>query len=340
MIDLIREYTQAFGPSGLEDEIRELIRERVEALADEVWVDRLGNLIALKKATQEHQGERPLRIMMAAHMDEIGLIVTHVDDKGFLRVSNIGGVSPHVALGQRVMFANGTVGVLGAEKLDSIKDLKLDKMYVDIGARSREGAEEVVNIGDSAVFYHVFQKLRGRVVAKALDDRIACVILTRVLQELQETPHDLYFVFTAQEEDGAWAARTAAYAIDPDLGIACDVTGTGDTPEARRMAVELGGGTAIKVRDRSAIVHPRVRELLRETAEDLGIKYQLEVLEYGGTDAAMIQVARGGVPSGCISVPCRYVHTPSEVVDLDDVQASVDLFMGVLGRHIEGGSLA
>jgi endoglucanase len=273
--------------------------------------------------------------MLAAHMDEIGLIVTHIDDEGFLRISQIGGVTPHIALAQRVLFANGTVGVVGAEPVKDLKELKLDKLYVDIGAGSKEEAKKRVSIGDSAVFYHQVQELNGRVVSKALDDRIGCVILTRVLETLEDTPHDVYFVFTAQEEDGAWAARTAAYSIDPDLGIACDVTGTGDTPEARKMAVKLGGGAAIKVRDRSAIVHPRVRALLQETAEELGIAHQFEVLEYGETDAGVIQTTRAGVPSGCISVPCRYVHTPSEVVDLENVQACIELFRGVLARPID-----
>ncbi len=334
MLELIREYVETYGPSGREDKIREVIRQHVEPYVDEVRVDRLGNLIALKRATDKPAGERPLRVMLAAHMDEIGLIVTHIEKEGFLRVAQIGGVFPNVALGQRVVFENGITGVIGADKVDDPKELKLNKLYIDIGAANGDEAEERVRVGDSAVFLQPMSTMGKRVTAKALDDRVGCVILTRVAQQLSSTPHDVYYVFSAQEEDGAWAARTAAFALEPDLGIACDVTDTGDTPEAPKMAVKLGAGAAIKVKDSSAIMHPAVKDLLADTAEELGIPYQFEVLERGGTDAALIQVSREGVPSGCISIPTRYIHSPSEVVDLGDVQACIDLFTGVLGRPI------
>ncbi len=331
MKELIKKLTETYGPSGHEERIREVIRAEIEGLADEVRVDALGNLIALKRG--KGQG---IKVMLAAHMDEIGIIVTHVDEKGFLRFAPVGGVRPLTLLGGRAVFADGTVGTFGMEKREPEEAKKIptfDKLYLDVGARDKESVP--VKVGDVACFQRPFVAQGDRLIAKAFDDRIGCAVLIQVMRDLKETPHDVYFVFSVQEEVGLRGATTSTYGIQPDLGISVDVTRTGDTPEAHPMAVSLGAGPAIKVKDGRMLAHPAVKDLLVRTAEELGIPYQLEVLERGTTDAAAIQISREGVPAGCLSIPCRYVHTPSEMVDYNDVANAVKLLVAVLSRPIE-----
>lgn len=261
--------------------------------------------------------------MLAAHMDEIGVMVTHVDEKGFLRFAPIGGVNPLTCIGGRVQFEDGTLGVIGVEakREDRSRVPRLDQLYIDVGATGREDCP--VRVGDAAVFVRPFAVQGRRLVAKAMDDRIGCAVLIETLRRLGEIPNEVHFVFSVQEETTLSGARTAAYGIEPDLAIAVDVTTTGDTPEARPMAVELGKGPAVKVQDSGMIAHPLVRDLLVRAAEAAGVAYQMEVLERGTTDAAAMQLVRAGVPSGCLSIPCRYVHTPSEMVDEGDVEGAV-----------------
>jgi len=331
--ELIKKLVETYGPSGREEQIREVLKAEIEGLADEVRVDTMGNLIALKRGSGEG-----LKVMLAAHMDEIGIIVTHVDDKGFLRFAPVGGVRPLGLLGGRVVFANGTVGTIGLEKRepeDENKIPNLDKLYLDVGAKDRESVP--VGVGDIACFQRPLADRGDRLMAKGFDDRIGCAVLIQVMRDLEAWPHDVYFVFSVQEEVGLRGAVTSAYGIQPDLGISVDVTGTGDTPEARTMAVSLGEGPAVKVKDGGMLAHPAVKNLLVETAEGLGIPYQLEVLERGTTDAMAIQVSREGVPAGCLSIPCRYVHTPSEMVDHHDVLNAVKLLVAVLSKPIDLG---
>jgi endoglucanase len=234
-----------------------------------------------------------------------------------------------------VVFTDGTRGTIGVEKLDKISEMKMSKLYIDIGASSEDEAREKVNIGDSAVYAPNFNDNGDRITSSYFDDRIGCYTLIDTIKKLSETSHEVYFVFTAQEEVGARGAKTAAFQIEPDIGIAVDVTGTGDTPEAHTMDVSLGNGTAIKVKDKGSITHPWVKKMLTSTAEEHSINYQLEVLEYGGTDAMTIHTTKGGIPSGTVSIPCRYIHTPGETVDLNDVKASVDLLTKLLENNID-----
>jgi putative aminopeptidase FrvX len=327
---LIEELTNAYGPSGSETEIRELIRSRVEPLADEVRVDALGNLIAVKRGTGDGR-----RVMLAAHMDEIGLVVSYVDEGGFLRVQPIGGVDPSTLVGGRVRFEDGTIGVISPEqRAEYRKSPDHNKLYVDIGARNREEAED--RLGQAVGFVRPFEDWQDRLVAKSMDDRIGCAVLVEVLRQLEGSPHEVIFAFTTQEEVGLRGARTSAYGIAPEIGIAIDVTLAADTPEARpKMAMQLGAGPCIKVMDSASLSHPGVKALLIEAAEAEEIPYQLEVLAAGGTDAAAIQLSRSGVAAGTVSIACRYVHTPSEMVDYADVQNAVRLLLAVLGRPME-----
>jgi putative aminopeptidase FrvX len=327
--DLIKKLTEAYGPSGREEQIREIIRVEVESLADEIRVDTMGNLIALKKGTG--QGKK---VMLAAHMDEIGLIISHVDEKGFLRAQRVGGVDPITLTGGRVQFSDGTIGVISPEKRPEFsKDPDLAKLYIDIGATSK--AEAADRLGQVVGFVRPFTDMGNRVVAKAMDDRIGCAVLVETMRRLGNSPHDLHFVFTVQEEVGLRGAQTGAYGVEPDVGIAVDVTVAADTPEAYKMAMKLGHGPCIKVKDGRMLSHPGLKDLLIDTAEANDIPYQLEVLAWGSTDAAAIQLSRGGVAAGCVSIACRYVHTPSEMVDVDDVENAVKLLLAVLEGPIE-----
>ncbi|MGB9840905.1 M42 family metallopeptidase [Thermovenabulum sp.] len=323
MKDLVKILTESYGPSGNEEKIRNVIKELVEPYADEIKIDAMGNLIIRKRGPGK-------KLMFAAHMDEIGLIVTNIDEKGFIRFSNIGGVSPHGLLGERVIFENGTVGIIGVEKLEDIKELKMKRLYIDIGASSKEEAMEKVNIGDMATYYRECTFLGKNISAKSLDDRAGCAVLIKVLKEVKNPKYDLYFVFTTQEEVGTRGARTSAYAIEPDLAIAVDVTLCGDTPEGEKIAVELGKGPAVKIKDMSVLSHPEVKQLLIDTAEKNKIPYQKEVLDLGGTDAGAIHLTKEGVPSGGIAIPTRYVHTPSEMVNLDDLENTVKLIIALI----------
>ncbi len=330
MKTLIQTLTQTPGPSGYEAQIRSVIRAEIETAVDEIRVDALGNLIARKGA----KSDNGLRIMLAAHIDEIGVIATHIDENGFIRFTNIGGVFARYAPGGRVRFLDGAVGVIGLERIDdAYKVPPLDKMFIDVGATSR--ADCPVKVGDVAAFERPFSDLGKRLVSKAMDDRVSVAVMIAALRQLENSPHELHFVFSVQEEVGLRGATTAAYGIDPDLGLAIDVTRTGDTPKGLTMAVALGKGPAVKVKDAGMLADPRVVDWMARTAEKAKIPYQLEILEQGGTDARAIQLNRAGVPAGCLSIPCRYIHSPSEMVDLEDVENAVRLLVELLKKPVE-----
>ncbi|NLX43870.1 MAG: M42 family metallopeptidase, partial [Chloroflexi bacterium] len=288
MKDMIKRLVEAYGPSGNEQGIAESIRNLVGPLVDEVRTDTLGNVIALKRGTGEG-----VPIMIAAHMDEIGVMVTWVDAQGFLRFTPIGGVSPVTLVGARVRFANGTLGVIGWERWmrpdAGTRRPELDELYIDVGATSKENCP--VGIGDAAGFVRPMEDLGDRLVAKSMDNRIACAIAIEALKDLKSSPNDLYVVFTSQEEVGTRGAVVAAYGIEPAVGLAVDVTGVGDTPKARPMAVSLGQGPAIKIMDPGLLAHPGVVRWMIATAENAGIPYQREVLQGGSTDARAIQLS-------------------------------------------------
>lgn len=335
MKDLIWKLVNAFGPTGFEDEVRALIRAELSGLADEISVSPLGSLIAVKKGAG--QGKK---VMLVAHMDEIGLMVTHIDQRGYARVAPLGGVFPLYAVGQRVRFADGRAGVLNADRRDdATKAPTLDQLYIDLGAKDKKSCP--VHVGDVAAFQQQPVEAGERLIAKSLDDRLGCAMLIETLRRLTlkgaraaSTPHDVYCVFSVQEETTSVGARTAAYRIEPDVAIVVDVTSTGDTPKALPMAVELGKGPAIKVRDAGAIADPRVKRWMAQRAKEAKIPYQLEILRDGSTDADVIQASRDGVPSGGVLAPCRHVHSPSEMVDMTDVENGVKLLVELMKKPI------
>ena len=332
MKKLIQKLTETISPSGYESIIRAVIRAEVEPYADEIQVDALGNLIVLKKATQP--SKNPRKIMIAAHMDEIGIIATHIDAQGFVRFTSVGGVFPRNLPAGRVRFLNGTHGVIGYEPVEKALDAQsIDKCFIDVGASSDKN--HPVKIGDMAGFDRNFMDLGDRLVAKSMDDRIGCAVAIEALKAIKSTPHELYFVFTTQEEVGTRGAETSAYQIDPDLGFSIDVTLWGDTPSQKGLAVDLGKGPAIKIKDAGMLSDPRIVHWMVSSAEKTHIPYQREVLLGGSTDARAMQLVRGGVPVGCISIPCRYVHSPSEMVDLRDVKNAVKLIEVMLSNPVD-----
>ncbi len=333
MKDLIKKLTEAWGPSGYEHHIRKLIEEEVADLVDDMFVDPLGNLIC-------RVGQGGAKIMVAAHMDEIGVMANYREPKsGYLRFANIGGLIHSTLHGNRVRFEDGTIGVVAVQ--DAFGESRrnspnLDGFYIDVDPAD---GDFTVQPGSPAGFWRETEVRGNRVVAKSLDDRIGCVVGIEAMRALREhggnIPNEIYFAFTVQEEVGLRGARTAANSIAPDIGIALDVTGSGDEIKNSKMVVKLGGGAAIKLHDSGLIVPPAIRDWMVSRAEANDIPYQLELLTGGTTDAAAIQIAHAGVPSGCISVPCRFIHTTSETVDLGDVQACVDLLAGLLANPAE-----
>lgn len=319
-MELLKKLTQISSPSGNEKAICDFIENEIKGYVDEIYRDNLGNLIAHKK------GSGP-RVMFDAHTDEIGIIAMFIEDNGYIRFTNLGGVSPYNALYQRVRFINGVEGVVSVDSSrdDIMKSLKISDLYIDIGAKSKEEAESKISIGDAAAFVGEFIDLGDRVVSKAQDDRVGCFCLISAIKEIKSHKNDLYFVFAASEELGLRGAKAASHAINPEYAVALDVTSTGDALGKRKMAVRLGGGAAIKVKDNSILCHPYIKSLMVKTCEENKIPYQMEILEIGGTDAGAIHLSGGGVATGAISIPTRYIHSPSEMVDKNDVENVIKL---------------
>lgn len=329
MQELIKKLVDTNGPSGFEEQVRLVIEDAVADFSDETSIDALGNLIVRFKGDG-----RGLKIMIAAHMDEIGVMVTHITEEGFLRFTNIGGFRPNALLGTRVQFSNGIVGVISTEKaVPATKILPLDRHYIDVGASAQDNCS--VEVGMAGAFVGSFWQQKTRLIGKSMDDRIGCAVLIETMRHLDGSPHDLFFVFSTQEEVGTRGAQTVANTIQPDIGLAVDVTWTGDTPNGHDFAVRLADGPAIKVKDSGMIAHVGLVRHMRSIAEKEEIPYQLEVIEGGTTDARSIQIAGGGCAAGCISIPCRYVHTRSEVVDINDVENGIKLLSALLSNPID-----
>lgn len=323
---LLKRLVEADAPSGREAAVSGIIIEEAERLGFETRRDALGSVIA-------HRPGGGKRLLLDAHMDEIGVIASFIDDKGFIRFGAVGGLYTKELPGRRVRFANGAVGVIGSEEKAFGEKPEISKLYIDIGAPNRAAAQRLVNVGDMAVFDGGFYRRGDTVISKALDDRAGCYVLLKVMEELGESDNDLYFVFSVQEEVGLRGAKTAAFGIMPDYAIALDVTDTGDTPEAPVMAVKLGGGAAVKVMDRSVMCDIRVTAALRKLAEANGIPCQSEIMTDGGTDAGAIALTGGGVRAGGISIPARCIHSPSEMVSRKDLRACIDLAKAACGYN-------
>ena len=323
---LLQELCEASGIPGQEERIRAIVRRELEPLVDEIQVDALGNLTAVRR------GNGAKKLMISAHMDEIGFLVTHIEDGGFLRMQGLGGHAPRNMMSQRVRIAGkeDIIGLLHCGKKPEAgepdKVPKVKEFFVDTGL-TKEEATERIPIGSMVTLQRDFVEIGNAVSCKAMDDRVSLYIMIEAMRQTKKAEFEVYAVASVQEEVGIRGALTAAYEINPDVGIALDVTLADDIPgvgEAERIT-SLGKGAAIKIMDASVICNRKVVEVLSELARAREIAHQMEILPAGGTDAGAIQKARGGVATGVISTPTRYVHSSVEMCNKADIQASIDL---------------
>ncbi len=348
-MDLLKRLSEVPGVPGREEQVRAIIRNELSGLVDELSVDAFGNLTAVKRSGKS---DAP-KVMVAAHMDEIGFLVRHIDDKGFIRVQQLGGFDPRNLFARQVIVhasvsGETLVGVMNpagkpihiSTPEERTKVPTLDQFYVDLGLTG-EQVKAKVRLGDMVTLKQSFEDLGAVVTGKALDDRTGCWILIEAIKRLDAASMatDLYAVFTTQEEIGLRGAQTSAYAVAPDVGIALDTTLAVDTPEIGEhlRVTQLGKGTALKVMDSSIVSTRWLLDHFIDLAEKHGIGYQLEVLPLGGNDAAALQKAREGAPSFTISTPSRYVHTVTEMVSKSDLEGAVQLLTAFLREGVQLG---
>jgi len=333
---ILKQLSEAIGVSGDEGGVRAVVLDAVREHADEVKVDALGNVIAFKRGT----GQQPLRVMLAAHMDEVGLMVVSHDSDGFMGVETVGGIDPRLLPGTLLQVGPDHVpGVIGVKPIHLLKEKegqevpRIEDLVVDVGATSKDEAKKLAPLGTYVTFTTPFRELGPTVSGKAFDDRAGCTVLVELLRG-ERFPSDLYAVFTVQEEVGLRGAQVAAYAVEPDCAFALEGTIADDIPKDKDASptTQLGQGPAITVMDHSFIADRRLVKLLTGTAEELGIPYQFKQPGIGGTDAGTIHFARQGVPSATVAVPCRYIHSPVAMLSLDDLNNTVRLMRETLVR--------
>ncbi|MCX8150032.1 MAG: M42 family metallopeptidase [Candidatus Bathyarchaeota archaeon] len=331
--DNLEKLANACGVAGREAEVRDLMAELLKPYADEVVVDKLENVIATKKGKKNQP-----KIMLAAHMDEVGLMVKHITKEGFIKFTKMGGIDDRILLAQKVNVYTEKCtlpGVIGSkpphiQKEDERKKIMTyDELFIDVGAENREEAQQMgIKIGDPIGFEGKYTKLyKDTVMGKAFDNRVGCAVMIETLKQLEKTECTVYAVGTVQEEVGLRGAATAAFSIEPDVALALDVTVAGDVPGVREFdtSIKMGKGPALTVSDAGLIAHPKVLRGLIDAASENKIPYQLETGLMGTTDAARISLTRQGVPSGTISVPTRYIHSPLGLINLKDAENAVKL---------------
>ena len=328
LLETLKTLLSVYGPTGNETQVAEAVKKIVAGKVDHARIDVMGNLIIEKKGQEGGK-----KIMISAHMDHIGMVVVAIEKDGFLRVTNVGGLGTKMTDTRHVVFQNGVHGVAVCQPTKDTPTMAT--MFVDIGAEDKEDAEKRVSVGDVCVFANDTVMLgQHRVAAPAMDDRCACALLAELLIQVQNPRNTIVAVFSTQEEVGMRGAKPAAYAVNPDIGIGLDVTGWGDTPEVKYPDIKLGKGAGIKIMDRSMISTPWVRDTLIHVAEKGKIPYQREVLPYGGTDGAAIQQTRGGIPSCTVSIPCRYVHSACEVIDMRDMNSALEILKAFVNTEL------
>ena len=326
-MDVFKKLMTTLSVSGREHALTVVIEDMIKGHVDSIKRDNMGNLIAFKKGTAENAK----KLMLAGHMDEIGFIVTHIQDNGYIRISSIGGISYTAAAFGNVIFENGTKGVIVPEAGVGGGDYNQSKFVIDIGAKDKKTAMTKVNVTDVCAMVPHCERLMGGVYSgRPFDDKLGCAIMIRAILTDCECANDTYFVFTVQEEVGCRGSKTAAYAIMPDFGIAYDVTGTGDAQGAKPMEVRLGNGAALKVKDSSVICDIDFVKAIEKIAKEKKIPYQLEILEGGGTDTSSMQMTGCGAKTTALSVPTRYIHSINETINKKDYDACVDLTVEIL----------
>src|ERR1051325_814063 len=335
-VPLLKRICEVAGAPGHEQRVRELVIKEVRPLVDNITVDNMGNVTAFKK------GKKAKKVMIAAHMDEIAFIVTHIDDRGFLRFIPLGGFDPKTLTAQRVIVhgKKDLIGVMGSKPIhimtaeERTKLVPLNDYFIDLGMPKKE-VVKYIKVGDTVTRERELIEMGNCINCKSLDNRLSVFILIETLRELKNSPYDIYGVFTVQEEVGIRGASASALQIQPDFGFGLDVTLAVDTPGTKEheMITELGKGTAIQIMDSSTICDYRMVQYMRQAAEKNKIPYQMEILPAGGTDTAGLQrMTPGGSISGCISIPTRHIHQVIEMADKNDIRYSIDL----LKKCLEG----
>jgi len=330
--ELLKELTQAWGVAGREKAVREIIRREVVHHADELREDALGNLIALKKGTGGGK-----RIMLSAHMDEIGMQVTKIESDGRIRVAKVGWTWTSSLYNDKVIFQNGVIGVVGCVgNIEKAKN-EMSKLFIDIGCTTKEEAEKHIKVGDYCGFYGPFHELRnGRLCAKSFDDRAGCWMLVQALKRNDgKRENDVYYVFSVQEELGSRGAITAAEAIKPDIGISVDVSPDHFYPCDLEGSNAVGEGVGVKLGDPSAIMDEQLVNMMLKCCEENGIKHQRDVMDRGGTDSSSINRSGTGVRVAGISIIDRYPHAQSSVVSWEDLKAGVELIDKYTALHFD-----
>ncbi len=326
---LIRKLSEAYGPSGREDGLRQIVRAELRGLSDYISEDRLGNLHAVIK--QKARSGR--RIMLAAPMDEVGILISHVDEHGFLRFAPLGPIDPQHCVGARVRFADGRVGVIGLEPHhEGATAPSARQMFVDVGAADRAACD--FKPGDAAVFDRSLAEVNGRLAGKALGNRTAVAVLLETLRHLKRTPHEVQFVFSVQEQVGSRGVRTAAYGLEPEVGLMLGAAPADDVPRGLPAQIELGNGPVIRAREGQAVSDPRIVEWMVARAGEARLPHQVGVFDTSASDPAALQVSRAGVVTGGLGLPCRYMHTASEIVDLSDAENAVKLLLSLLASPL------
>ncbi len=338
LVEILEKLSNANGVTGREEEVRDIINNLLKSHVDEIREDKLGNLIALKKG----KADAPT-IMIAAHMDEVGLMIKNINKKGFLQFTKIGGIDDRVILAQKVIVHTDKgplSGVIGSKPVHIQKEeekkkvIDADKLFIDIGARNKEEVEKMgVQVGDVVSFDTKFTQIgNGIVLGKAFDDRVGCTVMIETLRRLKNVNCNVYAVGTIQEEVGLRGATIAAFQVAPDIGIALDSSVAGDIPGIGEgdAPAKMGEGPVLTVADAGLIAHPKVLRLIIDSAKENKIPYQLETGIRGATDAARIALSKEGVPSGVISVAARYIHSPSGIVDIADIEKAVQLTIATI----------
>jgi len=338
LVNVLEKLSNAYGVAGREEEVQALMKEFIKPHVDEVKQDKLGNIIGFKKGKKGTP-----KVMLAAHMDEIGLMVKNITKEGFMYFAKIGGIDDRILVSQKVVVHTNKgpiTGVIGSKPPHILKEeekkkvVEADKLFIDVGATSEEKAQKIgVRIGDPISFDIKFARVgEDAVVGKAFDDRVGCAALIETLRRLHEVDCTLYAVGTIQEEVGLRGATVAAFQLRPDVGVALDVTVAGDVPwvEEVEAPIKMRKGPSITVTDSGLITHPKVLKWFIDAAEESKVPYQLEAELSGTTDAAKIALSREGVPSGVISIPTRYIHSPASLLSLKDLENTAKLTVAAL----------
>jgi putative aminopeptidase FrvX len=333
LVDVLEKLSNACGVAGREEEVRDLMKELLKPNVDEIREDKLGNVIGVKKGKKD-----ATTVMLAAHMDEIGLMVKNITKEGFLQFAKIGGIDDRILIAQKVLVhtdKRSITGIIGSKPPHILKEeekkkvIEADDLFIDVGAKDKQDAQKMgVRVGDAVSFDIKFTRVgKDTVVGKAFDDRVGCAALIETMRKLSKVDCTIYVVGTIQEEVGLRGATTAAFQLYPDVGIALDVTVAGDVPGVKEVEApaKMRAGPALTVADAGLITHPKVLRLFIDSAEENKIPYQLETGMRGTTDAAKIALTKEGVPSGVISIPTRYIHSPASMLSLKDVENAVKL---------------